>query len=339
MNITSEQLRGTKWAKLAHIPRGITRPAGKLDHVSAMELAKLYTELGSVQRISERLNVSYSIVRARAEAIGIQLQHRAWSAEEDQKLRNYYATSDPKEFSIDRAASQMGRTKYAVAIRASRMGLGDFSRPKVRTTIQRNMELPWGRWTKYPHPRGMAGKKHSPNVIEKLRIANRKNWEHSKATNTGNMSPENRQRSSDLMMERNRNDPRMNPGYTRCRGGRGAGLGDYYFRSGWERNIARYLNFLVKAGQIIRWEYEPDVFWFEKIKRGVRSYKPDFKIFLADGSHYYIEVKGWMDAKSKTKLKRMKKYHPTVKLELIDEKRYVGIKRTCAGLIEGWEGK
>ncbi len=58
--------------------------------------------------------------------------------------------------------------------------------------------------------------------------------------------------------------------------GRAPDLGDTYFRSRWERNWARYLNFLVQHGEITGWEYEPKTFWFHKIKRGTRSYKPDF---------------------------------------------------------------
>ena len=60
-------------------------------------------------------------------------------------------------------------------------------------------------------------------------------------------------------------------------------------------------------GEILKWEYEPETFWFEKIKRGVRTYTPDFKVTEKDGSIIFHEVKGYMDARSKTKLKRMKK--------------------------------
>jgi len=101
----------------------------------------------------------------------------------------------------------------------------------------------------------------------------------------------------------------------------------YYFRSGWEMNYAKYLDFLVKNKEIIKWEYEPDTFWFEKIKRGVRSYLPDFKVYENNGKIAYHEVKGFMDSKSKTKLSRMKKYYPDIKMELIDEKRYNAIKK------------
>lgn len=110
----------------------------------------------------------------------------------------------------------------------------------------------------------------------------------------------------------------------------------YYFRSRWEFNYALYLEFLKEKEFIIDWEFEPDTFWFEKIKRGVRSYLPDFKIFGKDGVVYH-EVKGYMDPKSKTKLKRMAKYHPDVKLIVIDSKKYNEIKKNMSGILKGWE--
>jgi len=101
----------------------------------------------------------------------------------------------------------------------------------------------------------------------------------------------------------------------------------YYFRSGWEMNYSMYLEFLKKHKSIKDWEYEVDTFWFEKIKRGVRSYTPDFKIFNNNNTIEYHEVKGWMDAKSKTKLSRMNKYYPDIKVKVINETSYNELKR------------
>jgi len=89
-------------------------------------------------------------------------------------------------------------------------------------------------------------------------------------------------------------------------------------RSGWEIRYAAFLNILIRGKAILSWEYEIDTFWFESIKRGVRSYKPDFKIFNNDGSIEYHEVKGRMDSKSKTKLNRMRIYYPEIKIVLKD---------------------
>lgn len=92
-----------------------------------------------------------------------------------------------------------------------------------------------------------------------------------------------------------------------------------YFRSEWEVKVAGFLQLLKERNAIKEWEHEPKTFWFNEIKRGTRSYLPDFKIIRPDDSHYWIEVKGYMDAKSKTKIKRFKKYYPQEQLFVLGE--------------------
>jgi hypothetical protein len=118
--------------------------------------------------------------------------------------------------------------------------------------------------------------------------------------------------------------------------GKARDLGDTFFRSSWERNYARYLNFLVRKQEIEKWEYEKETFWFDKIKRGVVSYKPDFKVYTKKGIEYH-EVKGWLDPASKTKLKRMAKYHPEVKVILIDSSIYKQIAKFGKMFSPYWE--
>lgn len=97
----------------------------------------------------------------------------------------------------------------------------------------------------------------------------------------------------------------------------------YYFRSRWEIHYANYLEFLKSKNFILDWSYETTTFWFEEIKRGVKSYKPDFKVKRFDGTHYWVEVKGYMDPKSATKLKRMKKYFPEEEIFIADKAWFV----------------
>ena len=92
----------------------------------------------------------------------------------------------------------------------------------------------------------------------------------------------------------------------------------YFLKSSWELSYAQFLDIELANGTIKRWEYEPDTFWFERIKRGVRSYTPDFKVEYPDGRVEYHEVKGYLDSKSKTKLNRMRIYHPDIEMKLID---------------------
>ena len=123
------------------------------------------------------------------------------------------------------------------------------------------------------------------------------------------------------------------------RGNTGAGWHEfpygkrYYFRSKWELKYAIYLDFLKKQGKIKDWTYEEDEFWFEKIKRGVRSYKPDFKIYNMDGTFEYVEVKGFWDSKSLTKIKRMRIYHPHVKITAVDPEFFKRMNKIFKGFI------
>lgn len=107
-----------------------------------------------------------------------------------------------------------------------------------------------------------------------------------------------------------------------------------FFRSKWEANYALYLNFLIKQNQINKWEYEKDVFIFEKIQFGTRSYRPDFKIYKNDGSFEYHEIKGYMTQRSKTQIKRMAKYFPEVMLILITSKEYKELKSKIGSLLK-----
>tara|TARA_Y100000817_G_scaffold23318_1_gene16841 strand:- start:8314 stop:8904 length:591 start_codon:yes stop_codon:yes gene_type:complete len=111
-----------------------------------------------------------------------------------------------------------------------------------------------------------------------------------------------------------------------------------YFRSAWEANYARYLMWMLSQGHIQRFEYESNTFWFPKIKRGVRSYLPDFKVWESlNKEPHFVEVKGRLDSKSATKLKRMAKYFPDVELRLVDGNVYHEIKNKLSTVIPNWE--
>jgi hypothetical protein len=131
----------------------------------------------------------------------------------------------------------------------------------------------------------------------------------------------------------------MHNGYSRGKAGKRDDLEGLYVRSSWEANYARYLNWLKRVGEIAGWEYEADTFEFVAIKRGIRTYTPDFKVYENDGSVFYHEVKGWMDDKSVTRLNRMAKYYPEIPIILIDQKAYTAIARTMKCILSNWESE
>ncbi len=75
-----------------------------------------------------------------------------------------------------------------------------------------------------------------------------------------------------------------------------------YVRSKMEANYLRWLNFMG-----IKYKYEPKTFYFEGIKRGTTCYTPD--IYLPE-SDQWIELKGWLNQRSKVAIKRFKKFYP-----------------------------
>jgi hypothetical protein len=112
-----------------------------------------------------------------------------------------------------------------------------------------------------------------------------------------------------------------------------------FVRSNWEYYYAIYLDTLVKQGQILDYEHEPKTFWFDKIKRGTTSYKPDFLVLHKNGEEEWIEVKGYMDAKSATKIKRMKIYFPSVKLRIVDATWFKANSKSLKILVAAYENK
>ena len=184
------------------------------------------------------------------------------------------------------------------------------------------------------HPRGMLGKKQSAEfcaeqsrrVLQKVQDGTHHFLKKTQKQLTA---------ASRRLVERVKFAP--NSIYSHAKRGYRDDLGRIFFRSRWEANYARYLNLLIAQGHILHWEFEVDTFWFEKIRRGVRSYTPDFKVYGVDGSVWYEEVKGWMDKKSATKLKRMAKYHPSVTVRLVDEKAYKEIAKKLSSVIPLWE--
>lgn len=177
-----------------------------------------------------------------------------------------------------------------------------------------------------------VGLRHSDETKRKLSEASLRGW-----ADPARHTPEEKQRRANEMYKRIRAG-QMRSRYSRSTGGKRDDLGGKYFRSSWEANYARYLNWLLERGEIAGWEYESKTFEFENIKRGNRFYTPDFLVVNVHGAHEWHEVKGWMDAASKIRLKRMATYFQNEKVVVIDEKWFrAARKQGLPKLIPGWE--
>jgi hypothetical protein len=185
------------------------------------------------------------------------------------------------------------------------------------------------------HPKGMLGKKHSEENKAKTSEKSKEMWSNPKSVVNTNQHrqilSDRASKQSNLRLEKNSSSI-----YSRSKKGTITIGGKTIFaRSSWEANVAAYLQFLKDNNEIKDWEHEPKTFWFLKIKRGVRSYKPDFLITNKDGSQYYEEVKGWMDDKSKTKLNRMRIYYPEIEIRVLGKDRYSSISKNKS-FIPNW---
>jgi len=277
-----------------------------------------------------------------------------YTEKEIQEIFSAYQNNNTKSGWLNDLAVRIGRSKSNICRFAKKNGLTVRNRknetlPKIcivcgdsfvreenhsRKTCGANCEsvlrsrVAAERWKKTKHPRGMLGKKHSPEYCKEISRRVTSAWKDPQSIfNSQEFKDGQSERQSKNMIERLQNNPasvysRTKKGWREFPSGK-----KHYFRSEWEMNYADYLEWLVSAGEIKDWQFEADTFWFEKIKRGVRSYLPDFKVFNNDGSIEYHEVKGWMDDKSATKLKRMAKYYPEIKLVLIDACQYKSIMK------------
>lgn len=308
-------------------------PAARFTPVWTPERDALLGELYKTTpyaEIATRLGSTLNAVRSRCSVLGLK-KNRSWTDAERNAIAIWYTTHPVgTALDLDELGRQLGRTRFEVCRQAKDLGLTSYRRPKPDGYGVGAAERSTALWQRKPHPRGMAGKKHSPEGREHISAGLR--------ANPRTFTEADRQRKSDQMLARHASGELggASNSYSRCRQGRRTDLGGQYFRSAWEANYARYLNWLISQGVIKSWEYEPDTFWFEKIRRGVRSYTPDFKV-VERGLVHYDEVKGWLDAKSKTKLARMKKYHPAVDLRLIDTAAYREIARKIGVSLPGWE--
>lgn len=272
----------------------------------------------------------------RSDASILNARGSKWTQAQLDRIREFYSAHENKPMRLQDLAQEMGKTKAVISRMARWLGVAKTGRVhpyEVRVQIGEKIKAAF---VERGHPRGALGMRHSEQT--RARFSERR-----RALGALGMMFIQRHGVTERQREgvRNATIKRLmsgNPGvYSRSKRGYRQDLGDVFWRSSWEANYARYLNLLKSRGEIANWEFEPETFWFEGIKRGTVSYLPDFRVTRADGSVYYVEVKGWMDAKSKTKLKRMKKYHPSVDLIVVDANAYRKLAKAVGPAIQEWE--
>lgn len=312
---------------------------------STQDLIAAYSKERSLKSVAKLFGMCPQSVHERLRKSGVDTkQVGLWETWQVDLIRErYFQEHHKNKMNLQGLADQLGKHKSQVCEMARKLGLTDIRRkyharkdaPKFKTKAELFAHLSAIRkawFAENEHPRGAAGMKHTQETKKMIGQKSKSRWD-----SMTKMQREDQTEKQVKARIANNTPPRQRIETTWKAGWREIGPQRIYARSRWEANIARMLEFRRISGDLISWEHEPVTFWFEKIKRGARSYKPDFRVIEKDKAPYFIEVKGWMDARSKTTLKRMKKYHPSVTVDVIDSKRYAVIKKQLQYVIEGWE--
>lgn len=293
-------------------------------------LIESYSRLKNIWQVAKEVGLCGQSVHERLIKLGIQNKINVFTQDDVFFLQEHY-NNYLLEGKLQELADIMGRTKYFICRQAKKLGFTDLSRKKK---LLSNWKPSKPDWVKNTHPKGMKGKHHSQKTKDRLSVTS------AAAAVRINDEPGRREAiSKKQVMTKHAKGNLINPRQKQTwkAGWREIGGKRKYFRSRWEANYARYLEFLKVQKQITEWEHEAEVFWFEGIKRGCVSFLPDFRITELNGSLSYHEVKGWMDDRSKTKIRRMSIYHPTVVLRIIDAKWFKENNKTLTSIIYGWE--
>ena len=297
-------------------------------------LIKLYQEHQNVWKVAESANMCGQSVHERLTKLGVINKMRVFTDEEKQILVQQYEMA-ANSGKLSDLAEVMGRTKTFICRQAKALGLTDKTRKKpYLEEVAKAHFIAWHKINE--HPKGMLGKHHAKHIGGIISKKQKERW--------AAMSEDERsafifktlkakEKENGTLANNNREKASWKAGW------RVIGEHRKYFRSRWEANYARYLEFLKTEQKIKSWEHEPKTFWFESIKRGVRSYLPDFRVVDLEGGITFHEVKGWMDDRSKTTLARMAKYYPEVAIIVVDAKEYKKLEMEMRFVLQDWETK
>lgn len=303
-------------------PIGKARP--RKSKYTLEEVFSAYSEHKSLKKTALALGLCPQSVHERLKKYGLSNHIRILTDNEKKMIEALYSEGFEKgDGKLKDLSKTISRTIPFICRYAKTTGLTNLNR-KLSYDTAHAMSHRLSQWIKKNgHPRGALGMIHSQESRAKISAGQK--------IAQSSYSPEKKQQKVMKMLKtkmargnliNNRVKASWKQGWHEIGGKR------VYLRSSWEKVYAEILEKRKSLGVIIEWEYEADTFWFEKIKRGCRSYTPDFKVTFPDGSIEYHEIKGWMDDRSKTKIKRMRIYHPRIKLVVIDAPAY---KRLISG--------
>lgn len=289
------------------------------------------------------LNKTEGQLRGMKSRLGLNMKFKPFTEKEKEIIKTYYIENNDK-LNLDELSEIINRPKTSISRFAKSEGLTNKNRTLSETAkdnikkgiidyhnsdryteeiYQKQVEI-LSYYAKNEHPKGMLNKHHSTETCEQMSISHielAKNMSYEEKHEIAMKAVATKLKNGGFNTTSN--------AYSRCKGGLRADL-NQYFRSAWEANVARVLNYYN-----IEWEYEPKRFFFNAIVDGVASYQPDFYLPKLDK---WIEIKGWLDEKSKIRLELFATQYPeeNSKMILIDENFYNKIKNQFS-FLDNWE--
>lgn len=289
------------------------------------QLLESYARKGNIWKVADEFGMCGQSVWGRLKKLGIEDKDR-WTTLQLKELIAAYSVGNTEPINIDVLAAKTGKSKSNVCRKARELGLITSRTRKKTTEVRQQMSLRTKKWLgENPHPKGAY------KTGKEIRVCPRCN-------RFFDVFPSSKQIYCGRNCGTNHSQSQGNQGYAKS--GKRSDLGGQYFRSRYEANYARYLNFIIQNDKsITRWEFEPETFEFKKIKKGTRFYTPDFKVYFSDGHLEYHEIKGWDYPKGRTARKRFAKYFSHLTLLLINSEWFRAIKKQGLNkLIPEWEG-
>lgn len=310
---------------------GLTLRGRNKQKATTEELAASYARTMSVWETAKEFGMCGQTVHMRLFKAGLTNPINVLKEDEEKLIREVYESGMERgDGKLDMLAKRLNRRKSSICKYARAMGLTSMRRTYSDEFAKRNKTSRQGFWSIRTHPRGMLGKHHTYDVKLKLHETSKKMW--SEKTEDERIETVKKQLEGKIAkygsLARNVRKGSWFAGYRKIGGKK------IFFRSRWEANYCRYLEFLKQRGRIKDWKHEPYTILFENENS---SYLPDFEVERNNGTKEIHEVKGWFDDRSEHKIELMLTQHKELKLKIIFGKMYRLIELKFGQKIDGWE--
>lgn len=299
------------------------------------QLVKAYEEMSSCRKVAKLFGMCPQAVHERLQKLGVAKPIRVFTKAEEARLRDVYEKGFlAGDGTLKRLSVELNRTVPFLSRQAKKLGLTNQHRKCSKSVCDEMSERAKRWYQENEHPRGFLGGRHTKEMKE---IASKRSllfW--------ASMTGEEREAFVGKLQKgvieargshvfNNRDKASWKAGWREIGGVRN------YYRSRWEANYARYLEYLKQQSLVKEWIHEPKTFLFENVKRGKRSYLPDFLVVWFDGSIEYHEIKGWVDDRSKAAMALMDQQYPEIQMVYFFGKDYKIIEKRASRFVDGWE--